>query len=86
MKLNLSVIKNESTLKLEKAHKTIKNKFDEMLALGLDTAVHEIDSTKREEVEIVVSDMLRDTFNKFEIEYIRCMTRVCDLIESELGT
>jgi len=85
MKLDLSVLKNESINKLEKAHKSIKNKFEDMLSLCLDAAIYEIDAEKRQEVEVVLSDMINDEFSKLLISYTKCMNKVCDLAVNELG-
>ncbi len=84
MKLDLTVIKNESVLKLEKAHKSIKNKFEDMLAIALDAAIHEINQEKRQEVEVVLSDLLNDEFNKYKLAYIKCMNKAAELVETGL--
>lgn len=85
MKLDLTVIKNESILKFEKSMTSVANKFMDMLTIGLDTAVHEIDPDKRKEVEIVLSDLLRDEFSRFRMSYVKCMNKASEIVENELG-
>ena len=85
MKFDLTVIKNESILKLDKSLKKIKNTFQDMLAIALDAAVHEIDPDKRQEVEIALSDMINDTFNKFSVDYTRTMNRAAEIVDNGLS-
>lgn len=84
MKLDLTVIKNESILKLEKAHKNVKNKFEDMLFIALDAVVHEIDSEKRQEIEVILGDLLNDEFNKYKLAYTKCMNKAAELVENGL--
>ncbi len=85
MKLDLSVIKNESIVKLEKSLKRIKTSFQDMLALALDTAIHEIDPEKRQQVEVVLNDMLSDEFNKSVMSYTTCMNKASEIVETGLN-
>jgi len=86
MKLDLTVIKNDSVNRLDKSLKSIKNKFQDMLSIALDAAIHEIDSEKRQEVEIVLSDLLNDEFNKFILSYTKCMNKAAELVENGLNS
>lgn len=86
MKLDTTMIKNESILKLTKSLSKVKDKFEEMLSIALDTATYEIDQEKRVEVEHVLSDLFNDQFNKFVLEYTKCMNKASSLIETSLGT
>lgn len=85
MKIDITVIKNESVIKLEKSLKSVKQKFNDMLSLALDTAIHEIDNDKRKQVEVVINDMINDESNQLLTKFTHCMNRVSDLVQNELA-
>jgi hypothetical protein len=70
---------------LDKSLKSIKNKFQDTLAIALDAAIYEIDQDKRQEVEIALSDMINDTFNKFSVDYTRTMNKAAQIVENGLS-
>lgn len=84
MKLDLTIIKNESVIKMEKSMKSVINKFQDMLSIALDATIHEFDQEKRKEVAIVLDDMLRDEVSKYKIEFTRCMNKADDLLQNSL--
>ena len=86
MKLDLTVIKNETVSKFEKTAAKVGDKFEEMVTLALDTMIHEIDMEKAEHVLSSVTDMLRDEFSDYRTRFIRCMNKVAEIIETELGS
>jgi len=86
MQLNMSCVKNETLVQADKALKTVKKKFDTMLFIALNAAVHEIDAEKRSEVESVVMSMIEDEHNKFNLQYTKLMNKVGDIIESGLNS
>ncbi len=86
MKLDLTVIKNESAHKFEKALHNLGMKFQEMLSLALDTAIHEIDKDKREQVQCSLDELLHDEFGVYKTSYIRLMNKAGELVETGLGT
>lgn len=86
MKLDLTVIKNESTVKFAKSCKKVRKYFDEMLMIALDTSRQEIDDEKRQQVEIVLGDMLNDEFSKALMSFTKCMNKAGELIENDLGS
>lgn len=85
MQLDLSVIKNETIVKFEKALTKIKNRYQDMLAIALDAAVKEIDPQKREEVEIVLNELLNDEFRKYGLTFIACLNKASSLVENGLS-
>lgn len=86
MKLDLTVIKNESVLKFEKAIAKVGDRFQEMLAIALDTAVHELDKEKVEHVWQALEDLLRDEFSQYKIQFTRCMNKASELVENGLSS
>lgn len=86
MKLDLTIIKNESIAKCEKSLKRLKSYFEEMLFIALAASVHEIDNDKKQQVEITLNDLLNDEINKLIISFTGCMNKATNLIENELGS
>ncbi len=86
MRLDLTVIKNETSLKFDKAMDKVADKFIEMLSISLDTASPEIDKEKREHVELALQDLFSDEFNNFKAQFIHTMFKAGDLIENGLGS
>lgn len=85
MKLDLSVVKNESVVKFEKSLKAVKKHFENNLFLALSSAAYEIDSDKKNQVEIQLSDLLDDELNKFLNSFHICMNKASSLVENSLG-
>jgi len=85
MKLDLSVVKNESVIKFEKSLKKVRRYFDEMLFLSLSTAAYEIDADKKKQVEVQLQNILDDEFNKSLHSFHICMNKASSLIENSLG-
>ncbi|HXK00738.1 MAG TPA: hypothetical protein VNF93_02490 [Buchnera sp. (in: enterobacteria)] len=85
MQLDLTMIKNETLLNFGKSLIKIKSKFEDMLNIALDSATKEINSDKRKEVEIVLNDMLNDEMSKYNLQFISCMNKCTNLIESSLN-
>ena len=86
MKIDLTIIKNESVSKFEKSICKVGDKFQDMLSIALDAMIHEIDAEKRGEVIIALDDMLRDEFSQYKISFIRCMNKAAELVENGLGS
>lgn len=86
MKLDITVIKNETLLKFQKAMKSTKDKFHDMLSIALDAAIHEIDQDKRQEVGMTVNDMINDEFNRYLTAFTKCMNKASEIIQNELET
>lgn len=82
MKLDLTIIKNESVDKFEKALKSVKNKFGDMLAIALDATIHELNQENRVQVEIAVDDLLNDLFSQFKFQLIGTLNKADDVIQS----
>lgn len=86
MKLNLSFIKNESIIKFEKAIKKSKCKFEDMISIALDVAMHEVDEEKRGKVSIMIGDLFNYELSKILISYTKCLNIASEIIENELGS
>lgn len=86
MRLDITMIKNESIVKLDKSLSKVANTFMDMLSIAFATAIYEIDQEKRKEVEVILYDMLRDEFGKFSVSYTRFMNKASDLISSSLNS
>ena len=86
MKLDITMIKNESMVKFGKSLGKVADSFMDTLAIALNAAIHEIDQEKRKEVEQVLSDMMRDEFGKFNLSYARCMNKASEVIENSLNS
>ena len=86
MKLDLTVIKNESISKFEKAVEKTNDKFMDMLSLALDTAVHEIDDEARKQVSQVLSDLFHDELSALKNSYAKCLNKASELVENGLGS
>jgi|GEM_PF-4551642 len=85
MKLDITVIKNESIVKFEKSMKTVKEKFQDMLGIALDAAVHEIDPERRQEVSVVLNDTINDEISKCLLSFTKCMNKCSDLVNNSLS-
>ena len=85
MKLDLSVVKNESVVKFEKSLKSIKKHFENNLFLALSSAAYEIDSDKKDQVEVQLQDLLSDELNKSLNSFHICMNKASSLVENSLG-
>jgi hypothetical protein len=85
MKLDLSVVKNESIVKFEKSLKSVKKHFENNLFLALSSAAYEIDSDKKDQVEVQLQDLLSDELNKALNSFHICMNKASLLVENSLG-
>lgn len=85
MKLDLSVVKNESVIKFEKSLKAVKKHFDNNLFLALSSAAFEIDADKKNQVEEQLIDLLNDELSKALHSFHVCMNKASSLIENTLG-
>jgi hypothetical protein len=85
MQLDLTFIKNETVVKFEKALTRIKTKYQDMLSIALDAASKEIDSEKREEVELALNDLFNDEIRKYGLQFITAINKASSLVENGLS-
>ena len=84
MKLDLTIMKNESILRFQKYCAKTQDHFHEMLSIALDAAVYEIDKDKRQQVETELMDLFNDEFNKYKMTYTNCINKAARLVEEGL--
>lgn len=85
MQLDLTFIKNETVVKFEKSLMKVKNKYQDMLSIALDAASKEIDSEKREQVELALNDLLNDELRKYGLQFLSCINKASSLVENGLS-
>jgi hypothetical protein len=85
MQLDLTVIKNETSLKFAKVLIQVRNKFAKDLSLVLDTSHLNLDQEKREEVEIKVSDMFHDELTRHQSQFTGALNKICNTVVDGLA-